>query len=91
MKNKVEENVQVILKLLSGKLLIADILTSQSNQSNKLSMVKPISDVVSNALSPETEISLTALTYKLLFLRLTNLWVSETTPLAKTLVSMPVG
>ena len=81
----------VILKLLSGKLLIVDTLTLPSNQSNKLSTVKPISDVVSNVLSPETEILLTALTYKLLFLRSTNLWVSETTPVAKTPVSMPVG
>jgi len=81
----------VILKLLFGKLLTVDILTLPLNQLNKHLMVKPILDAESNVLSPEMETLLTELTYKLLFLRLTNLWVSEITLLDKILESMRVG
>ena len=83
--------LQVILKLLFGKLLIVDILTLLLNLLNKLSMDKLTSVAVYNVSSPETEIWHTVLIYKLLFPRSTNLWVLETILPAKTPVCMLVG
>jgi hypothetical protein len=54
-------------------------------------MDRLILDAESNVLSAEMEILLTAPISKLQFPKSTNLWVLETTQLAKTQEFMPVG
>ena len=83
--------LQVILKLLFGKLLTDVTQTLLLNQLSKLSTDKPISAEESNVLLAETAIWLTEHISKLHFPRLTNLWVLETILADKTLVCMPVG
>ena len=68
--------LQVTLKLLSGKSHTADTLTLRLSLLNKPSTDKPTLDVVLLALSAEMVILLTAHTFKSLFLKSINLWVT---------------